>query len=316
MPKIIYVEKRFSAGSLEIIEHANRIIEAYQDQGLYLTLRQLYYRFVATGLIANQQKEYKRLGSVINDGRLAGLIDWNAIEDRGRSLNARSSWGDPGDIINSAARSYAIDLWKGQAARVEVWVEKQALEAVIEQAAEGLNCASFACKGYTSQSSMWRAGQRFKRASYDGQRPVVIHLGDHDPSGIDMTRDIQERLQMFAGIPVEVNRIALNMDQIEEFSPPPNPAKLSDSRAQSYIAEYGRSSWELDALEPAALRELIQEHIKGYLDMTLFKARKAQQESERLALTMTADNWDEVVELMEERHQYSEIEAPEDDEDE
>lgn len=81
------------------------------------------------------------------------------------------------------------------------------------------------------------------------ERRVILHLGDHDPSGIDMTRDISDRLELF-GADVEVKRIALNWDQIDEFTPPPNPAKLSDSRAGAYIAEYGDESWELDALEP------------------------------------------------------------------
>lgn len=300
MPKIQYLERTFSAGSLAIIAQANRIISSYQAQNLSLTLRQLYYRFVASGLIPNKQSEYKRLGSIINDGRLAGLIDWDAIEDRGRNLQTVPSWNDPGDIIEAAARSYAIDLWEGQDNRVEVWVEKEALIGVVGGAAKALACPSFACKGYTSQSEMWRAGMRFKAMANDGQTPVVIHLGDHDPSGIDMTRDIAERLSMFAGFQVEVRRIALNMDQVKKYSPPPNPAKLTDSRVEGYIEKFGKESWELDALEPAVLRDLIQDTIREYMDEAKYEARRLKQEQERWTLKTAATAWDNVVEYLSE----------------
>ena len=295
--KMEYVAKDFKATTLKVIDDANEIIEAYQAQGLNLTLRQLYYRFVATGLIPNTQKDYKRLGSIVNDGRLAGMIDWEAIEDRGRSLNAMSHWEDPSDIINGAARGYAIDKWKGQEYHVEVWVEKQALEAVILKAAQPLDVDCFACKGYTSQSEMWRASTRFKYYAGIGQTPIIIHLGDHDPSGIDMTRDISDRLDMF-GVPMEVNRIALNMDQVEEYTPPPNPAKLSDSRAQGYIQKYGFDSWELDALEPSVMHDLIQDAIEGYRDKKLWEKRQKKQEKERELLTRVSDDWDDVCDYL------------------
>lgn len=299
MPKILYTEKKFSASSLMMITHANKIIEDYQDQGLTLSLRQLYYRFVASGLIPNSQKEYKKLGAIINDGRMAGLIDWEAIEDRGRNLNTISAWSDPAAIIESAAQGYAIDLWKGQAYRVEVFVEKQALEPVIENASEPLACPSYACKGYVSQSEMWRAANRFKGYLRSGQKPVIIHLGDHDPSGVDMTRDIRERLSIF-GVDVEVNRIALNMDQVREYDPPPNPAKTTDTRSASYISEFGVESWELDALEPATLHTLIQNSIKGYMDLELFEERTQQMENERKQLTQVSEEWENIVQRLEE----------------
>jgi len=298
MPCICYVEKNFSAGSREVIAQANEIVEAYQAQDLVLTLRQLYYRFVASDLIPNTDRSYKRLGSIINDARLAGEIDWNAIEDRGRNLIRRSHWSTPGGIISSAAASYAIDKWKGQDNYVEVWVEKQALEAIIDQACEPLDVNCIACKGYMSQSEMWRASIRYREMIQADRTPVIIHLGDHDPSGLDMTRDIQDRLEIF-GVQMEVNRIALNMDQVEEFDPPPNPAKLSDSRAAGYITEFGSESWELDALEPAVLRDLIRKTIRSYLNKKKFKAREQREESERNALEEVSDRWNEVVEFLE-----------------
>jgi hypothetical protein len=128
---------------------------------------------------------------------------------------------------------------------------------------------------------MWGAAQRLSYASKDGTRPcVIIHLGDHDPSGIDMTRDIKERMAMF-GANVRVDRIALNMDQIQRYSPPPNPAKIADTRAGAYIKNYGNESWELDALEPVELDRLIRKQIEIYLDRKLYDRAKKKEERER-----------------------------------
>jgi DNA repair exonuclease SbcCD nuclease subunit len=76
-----------------------------------------------------------------------------------------------------------------------------------------------------------------------------------------MTRDIRDRLELFASghlgwtdaNRISVERIALNWDQVEQYSPPPNPAKLTDSRGAGYVACTATSSWELDALEPTVL---------------------------------------------------------------
>jgi hypothetical protein len=295
MPKIAYIQKRISPARLEVIAHANRVIAAYQAQGLTLTLRQLYYRFVATDIIPNTDEAYRRLGGIINDGRLTGRIDWEAIEDRGRKLIERSHWSNPSDIIDMTALAYARDKWEGQKNYVEVWVEKQALEAVIDQASKPLDVACYACKGYTSQSEMWRAAQRFRDVRRKGKNVIIIHLGDHDPSGIDMTRDIRDRINDVFGVRVHIDRIALNMNQVEQYTPPPNPAKLTDSRATGYVDAYGYESWELDALEPVVLNELIQRKIKVYMNVPLFEEKLAQQEREREQLNHVSDNWYDIV---------------------
>jgi hypothetical protein len=228
--KICYIEKRFSSYSKGIIKQANSIIDEYQAAGFTLTLRQLYYQFVARGLIDNQTTEYKRLGSIINDARLAGLIDWAALEDRTRNLAKHSAWSSPQQILKGAAQSYAIDMWENQPNYCEVWVEKEALNGVIQDACAEHRVPSFACRGYTSQSEQWAAGQRLARMAQGGQVITIFHLGDHDPSGIDMTRDNTDRLEMFIskhceGYEFHFIRLALNMDQVEKYSPPTKPGQ-------------------------------------------------------------------------------------------
>jgi hypothetical protein len=287
MPKIEYVPKRFNPRHLRIIEIANQIIAEYQAQGFDLTLRQLYYQFVSRDVIPNNMKEYKNLGSIINDARLAGEIDWDAIVDRTRNLVRNSHWTGPAEIVRSCADQYQIDKWEGQKYRPEVWIEKDALVGVIERVCNRNDVPYFSCRGYTSQSEMWSASQRLIEYEGAGQSPVIIHLGDHDPSGKDMTRDIEDRLYLF-GSHMDVNRIALNMDQIRKYNPPPNPAKVTDSRASVYIQQFGRSSWELDALDPRVLETLIEKTIKHYRDDKQWDVKVKLEQKHRKELEKVA----------------------------
>lgn len=301
MPNICYVPKVFRASSMAIIDQANAIIEDYAAQGFDLTLRQLYYQFVARDIIPNRDSEYKRIGSIINDARLAGLIDWDAIQDRTRELKSNAHWRSPESIIEAVMLSYQRDHWEGQPYRPEVWIEKDALIGVITPICKELDVPRFSCRGYTSQSEMWVGGRRMgKWAQQDNKQiPVVLHLGDHDPSGIDMTRDITDRLTMFSG-GVAVKRLALNMDQIDEYHPPPNPAKMTDSRFIGYTKLYGNESWELDALEPQVMADLIEHAILALRDNDTYNLVLAREKQEKERLRAVSDNWEDVVAFIEE----------------
>lgn len=301
MPRLTYIDWKPNADTLAIIATADQIATSYAAQGYDLTLRQLYYQFIARALMPNTEQSYKRLGNIINQARQAGLIDWNHLTDRTRNLARNSHWTDPADIIDGAQSGYRLDLWSTQPIRVEIWVEKEALAGVIDRVATDLDCPWFACRGYVSQSEMWRAARRFIRYSREGQETVVLHLGDHDPSGIDMSRDIEDRLRLFGErSPIQVKRIALNMDQVEQYDPPPNPAKLTDSRATDYIENFGTESWELDALDPATLDALIRDQVALYLDTDLYQVEEARQEHDRELLQTVSNRWAELVTWLEE----------------
>lgn len=295
-----FIDRKFSAASAAIIETANDILAEYESQGLVLTLRQLYYQFVARALIPNKQSEYKRLGSIINDGRLAGLIDWDMMEDRTRNLRTISSWDSPASIVDVVAKQYQEDLWASQMYRPEVWIEKDALVGVIERACRELRVEFFACRGYSSQSAQYEAGQRFRRYIEAGQTPVVFHFGDHDPSGIDMTRDNADRLSMFAVEEIDVRRLALTFEQVEQYNPPPNPAKESDSRHASYAAKYGDESWELDALEPTVIDNLIRTNVESLINKKKWKAAQKAEQENRDKLVLVSNRWDDVAEFVSE----------------
>lgn len=283
-----YVPKRFGGDNMLMIARANDIISEYDEKGFSLTVRQLYYQFVARGHLGNTLRNYQNLSVLISDARLAGLVDWLAIEDRTRNLRGISTTTGPAAAVKSARADYARDLWENQPWRPEVWIEKEALIDVVGGICNTLRVDFFACRGYNSQSEQWRAGQRFAGYTRKGQRPIVFHLGDHDPSGIDMTRDNQERLSLFAGSPVLVQRLALNMPQIEHYNPPPNPTKLTDSRAAGYIEQFGDSSWELDALDPVTISNLIADAVAKVRDEGLWSTALAQEASEK-------DDLDEII---------------------
>lgn len=277
-----FIEKRFNQKSAEIIEQANVIIEEYSKQDLILTIRQLYYQFVGRGLLDNTQANYKRIVNIINDARLAGLVDWQAIEDRTRNVVSLPTWENPASIVESAVYSYRTDKWANQPYHIEVWIEKEALTGVIAQICKQVEVPYFACRGYVSQSEMYDSARRLAHLD----KPcIILHLGDHDPSGIDMTRDNDDRLDLLSGnADITIKRIALNMPQIKKYSPPPNPTKLTDSRATKYLAEFGKSSWELDALSPTVLRNLIKKEVAKYLDPDQWSVDLAAQEKDRESL--------------------------------
>ena len=284
MPRIRYENINIQRKGLILIEQINAIIAEYEKAGYTLTLRQAYYQLVSRDLIPNTENSYKNIGNLINSGRLAGLIDWNSIEDRTRYSRARPHWETPAEIVRDAANAYHRDLWEGQSRYAETWVEKDALIGIVEQAARRLDCPCFSCRGYASSSALWNAANRFIEKAEQGKDCIIIYLGDHDPTGINIPNDIREKMALF-GATVDVQRIALNMDQIKEYSPPPNPAKESDPRYKGYEAKYGECSWELDALKPEVLDRLITAAIKSNLDPKKYNRAIKREETERKKIT-------------------------------
>jgi hypothetical protein len=338
--RIEYVPKVFRGAARDAVVLAGEICRDFQSQGYDLTLRQLYYQFVARDLFPddrtwrqvgsnkwvrdpagtkNAEPNYKWLGEIVNAARLSGDLDWNHIVDRLRSaVGGTGSDTDPSQVIEYAASSYFTDKWADQVHHVEAWIEKDALIQVLQRGCRGLEVPYFACRGYVSQSAMWGAAQRLLRQIQRDKHAVIIHLGDHDPSGIDMTRDIEDRLSLFIaqdhlglepGLEIEeyreaaadfltVRRVALEWDQIQRFQPPPNPAKLTDSRGAGYVRRFGTSSWELDALDPPFLASLVRETVLEYRDEELWNAAVAKENEEKKILVALNDHWADVADFV------------------
>lgn len=312
--KIQFRKVRLGRDNMARLMMINSIITEYQANGYKLTLRQLYYQLVSREVIPNQQKEYAKLSTLLKEGRMGGIVDWDAIEDRLRTPECPSSWNSPMEILDSAIRSYACPRQDGQSVYMEVWVEKDALSGVLSRVTEQYHVPIVVNRGYSSVSAMYDAFNRFHRAVDREQAIKILYLGDHDPSGIDMIRDVEDRiLEFFWGyfsndqdqeedeqftndykknwmrevgnLDFEVIPIALTRAQIQQYNPPRNPAKITDPRATEYIRLNGDSSWEVDALRPEVLDQLLHDAIQEHLDVDEYNKMLKKEKLDRNKLT-------------------------------
>lgn len=272
------------------LDGVNEIIEEYKQQGYRLTLRQLYYQLVSRDIIPNMQSEYAKLSRLLVKGRMAGMVDWNAIEDRLRVPFLPYWVNDLADAMNDTIKQYRLNRQEGQRVYIEIWVEKDALSGVLRDVVLDYHINFVVNRGYSSCTAMYDACKRFEREMLNdgdilgGKDLVILYLGDHDPSGLDMIRDIRNRLEEFC-IEAEIIHVAITQEQIEMYNPPPNPTKITDPRFKHYIQSHGTTSWEVDALEPRVLNQLIREKIESLIDMELFqeKLEQEQRDKEKLA---------------------------------
>ena len=301
--KLCLKEHNFYRKQRELVAECDAICTLYAQKGYTLTIRQLYYQLVSRNRIENTEREYKNLIQVMVDARYAGLIDWQHITDRVRVLKNDYSrhFENPEDAINYHAEYFSIDLWKDQDRRPEVWIEKDALIEVAANACVPLGVPYIAVKAYNSASELWQSRKRFLQYRRDGKDPVILHLGDHDSTGDDCSRLLQERMELMTGRPIELRRIALNRDQIEKYKLPPQAGKTTDPRFKGYVAKHGTSHvWELDALGPDVIESIIDGALRDYMDEDLHDEALAEQSGYQDQMRGVSDNWDEVQELIKE----------------
>lgn len=297
----------------KLIHAVELITDEWKDLGYSMTLRQVYYQLVSRNIIANSMASYKSLSKQLTLARIGGLLDWDAILDRTRSLQGFNTYDDVPQFLHIKKHQYKKDLWEHSPVRVEIWVEKEALAGIVGQAADEFRCDYFACKGYVSSSAMKETADRFKAYAKNGQDVAIVYLGDHDPSGVHMTEDIRERLSMMGVTNVIVDRIGLTLEQIEDYQLPPNPAKLSDSRSINYIEKFGDESWELDALPPNLLADLIKSRILDYQDAPSYSAAEAEEAEDLTNLDELSRNYESLLDSLyaEEEEEPNNVEAME-----
>lgn len=290
--KVKFRDTALNKKSQLLLNAINVIIADYEEQGYVLTLRQLYYQLVTKNIILNKDTEYKKLGRLLKEGRMAGIVDWSAIEDRVRQPYVPYWVTGVENAIKDTIRQYRLDRMKTQDVYIEVWVEKDALSGVLKRITEKYHIKLMVNRGYSSASAMYDSYKRFIKQLRKGKEVYILYLGDHDPSGLDMIRDINDRIKEMLQKDVDfegddyisdfnVNQIGLNMEQIKMFNPPPNPAKIKDPRAKWYIQQYGPVSWEVDALNPKTLNKLLEDSILELIDIDLYEDILSQEEEHK-----------------------------------
>jgi hypothetical protein len=263
----------------QIISMVEEICAEYEGLGYRLTTRQAYYRLVGRNAIRNTVNEYHSVGYFIDRGKQAGLLDWEMFEDRARTVEGDVSKPYHGalkvDIPAAVTREVEIcfqsDYWANQPYYAEIFIEKSALAEIIGRVADELGIAYTAVRGFSSGQVLKEAADRFREKAKDGRTGVLLYVGDCDPSGVVMSEDIQRRLLRF-GSNAEVKRIALNINQVQQFGLPENPVKNTDTRSAAYIGKYGNGCWEVDALEPRTLADIVRAGIMEYFDEDIRKA--------------------------------------------
>ena len=268
------------AQTLNIVEAAGNVLAVADASGYRFTLRRVFYALVAMNIIPNTERAYKNLSSTLDKARWEGYLELDALDDLGRVSSAASAWNSPTELLLSAAEQYRSDWWSDANPLVEVWAEKAAVAGIVEPIAHECGVRFLACRGFSSLTALAEAASRW----HDQEHVVVLYVGDHDPSGLDMDRDLANRLKrlvemMRVEATVELRRIALTTDQIDLYQLPPQPTKSTDSRARGYTADHN-GSWELDALDADVLAGLVRDTI-GELAPADINDRKAADEAYR-----------------------------------
>ncbi len=265
----------FQQKTLDLFAAVNGILSQYDGP---LTLRQVYYRLVAAQIIQNTENEYKGLSKHLTNARLEGIVDDRRIVDRVRSTLRVPCWTDLGHFLEAVRRSYRREKWTSQPYNLEVWCEKDAVAGVLEPIANEYEIILYPCRGYNSYSALKEAAERI---GYIDRPTVVLYMGDFDPSGQDMPRDIRDRLTEDFGVQLDLYVIALTREQIETYDLPPAPAKRTDSRAAAFMAKHGDMAVELDALPPNVLQELVRVNVEQFFDMSSFERQAEIERAEQ-----------------------------------
>jgi hypothetical protein len=297
-----FIDHKFQKKTWKKLNEAYKIVKEYQDQDLILTVRQIYYQLMRRGIIVvnkdDKGKEYNKIIDLLNKGRLTGLIDWDAFEDRLRKPHLPYCATDIQDAFGDIVNQYRINLQEGQNNYIEVWTEKDALSGIIKSITEKYHVNMAIDRGYSGVGALYGAHNRFKEVEAD--KIYVLYIGDHDPSGLDMLRDIRDRIQIFNQdrfYDFELIQVALTRDQVREYNLPPNFAKESDKRYKAYVEATGdKECWEIDALEPGVLQKLISANIERLIDIGKFNKLVNIQERDRSEMKTKLKSiglWDE-----------------------
>jgi hypothetical protein len=261
-----------------------------------MTLRQLYYRLISAGALNNRQAEYQRLGGLMTRIREAGDVPRNWLVDHTRATLKPSSWSGLGDFAESVRRCYRLDFWASLPHYVAIFVEKDAVAGTIQPITNKYDVALHVCRGYSSVSFAGEMADLWEKI----EKPIyAYYLGDFDPSGFDLERDLREKLSRYSGLESferDIHeqhaiaqlafswvRLGVDWTDFDLLDLIKLPVKKSDNRAKGFVAEWGESCAEIDAIAPSELRERVENAILGHIDAErwnrLIAVEKAEQET-------------------------------------
>jgi hypothetical protein len=256
-------------------------LEVFDQYDTAITLRQLYYRLVSRLLIPNTINSYKRLSRIMVKAREQEDVPVNCLEDRSRRVLGRGDTGyDSAEDYLKQKLSSLQDSWKGftmlmwedQPVYLLISLEKDALSRLVSRIANQYSVRTFPTRGYPSFSYV-QLMANYMQTRLTEKPITVLYFGDFDPSGVDIERDLEDRLGRYGAKDFKVKRIALTADQIKQYTLPPMPVKRSDARAEGFMAEFGDQAVELDALDPNLLQKMVDKSILENIEAGRWNAR-------------------------------------------
>lgn len=252
-----------------------------------MTVRQVFYQLVSKELVANSIKEYKNVSKVLADLRIHEHVSWDAIEDRSRRIIEKRGVTDLEVHLKEKAESlfgyYNRCLVQNQGNYCEVWTEKDALTGIIADETWIYCTRIVVARGNASTTYLHQYAERARAATKRGQKPVILYIGDLDPSGARMPVTTQERLKTRHNINVEIRRLALNPDQVAAYRLPCSiEPKKTDTNYRWFVERYGNiNAVEVDSLHPKTLREIIKTGLESCLDVEDMVEQQKIQNKER-----------------------------------
>ena len=256
-----------------VIPEAADIADSYSTA---VTLRQVFYRLVAAHLIPNTENAYNRLSRLSAEARRQGTFP--GLADHTRAIAQPASWSSPQEILEVAARDYRRDRTEGQDYQVWVVLEKATLSSQVEAWLDPLGVPVVALRGYGSQTII---DDITLSSEKDGRLGVLLYVGDLDPTGEDITRDLLDRGPEWE----EVDRLAVNPDQVTELDLIPAPGKTTDPRAAGFVERHGQLiQVEVEAIPPDVLQALVEDAVIEFIDDNVLSAVLEQEATERARL--------------------------------
>jgi hypothetical protein len=251
-----------------------------------MTVRQLFYRLVSGGVIDKTEAEYKStVVRLASEMRLAGEIKFGWIADNTRWMRKPDTHSSMEVALRNTAKTYRRSVWDEQDVYVEVWLEKDALAGVLVDVTDEWDVPLMVTRGFASLSFLYEAADAIQAK---GKPTFLYYFGDHDPSGVDIPKQVEQRIREFAPkTDITFERVAVNPDQIQKWGLPTRPTKASDPRGRNFEGE----SVEVDAIEPARLRRLADSHIVKHIDHATYRRLKVVEEAERDMLAKIAKTW-------------------------
>jgi hypothetical protein len=274
-----------SRKSLDLIEAMAAIAKDAQP----ITGRGVGYKLFTSGLIPSMApQEMQRVYRLLKEARERDIIPWHWIVDEAREFERVPSWDNPTEFARAASRQYRRDFWNQQPVRCEVWSEKGTLRGVLAPVLDDYGVGFRVMHGFSSATVVHDIAE-----DDDGRDLVALYVGDWDPSGMYMSeRDLPDRLRKYGGDHVELRRVALTREQLPALPSFPAADKRKDPRFKWFTESFGNQCCEIDALDPNALRDRVEEEITALIESDAWKrcevVNLAEQESLRRVMTAWA----------------------------